>query len=509
MATTTEDLLKQALEQNRKLMKQVQTLTEQVAYLNRKLYGSHSEKMTDPNQLSLLGGNSVFTDPEQTGQQSEEIVVVKAKRKPKSSRGESIDPKLPIEETVITRESELCDHGHQLTKVGKHLVREVVHHIPGRLYVERLFEETYKCPECELEDGVSHLYQGQAPQALFPHSLATSSLVAELLYQKYALGTPLYRQILEWRRAGLLLSETTMTNWVINAAEIVRPVYDLMHEYLLSERFLQGDETPFQVLREPGKSAKSKSYIWVERSIRLADQQVVYYAYGNTRSGKFAQRIYSGYTGVLQCDGYAGYNLLGDSVIRVGCWAHVRRKFYDDAAKVKGKFTSTKPLELLNQMFHLETQWALLSPAERLKCRLAKLKPLIDQFWAWCDQAAPAPKSRLGIALTYALNQRRMLNRVLEFGEIDLSNNASERNMKSFVIGRKNWLFATSPKGAEANTIWMTIVETAKANGLDPRIYIEHLLQEMSQLSASPTREQAEAYLPWNQHLKPATSETA
>nr|WP_273933003.1 transposase [Lacticaseibacillus paracasei] len=133
MATTTEDLLKQALEQNRKLMKQVQTLTEQVAYLNRKLYGSHSEKMTDPNQLSLLGDNSVFTDPEQTGQQSEEIVVVKAKRKPKSSRGESIDPKLPIEETVITRESELCDHGHQLTKVGKHLVREVVHHIPGRL----------------------------------------------------------------------------------------------------------------------------------------------------------------------------------------------------------------------------------------------------------------------------------------------------------------------------------------------------------------------------------------
>lgn len=124
IATTTEDLLKQALEQNRELMKQVQALTEQVAYLTRKLYGSHSEKMTDPNQLSLLGDNSVFTDPEQTGQQSEEIVVVKAKRKPKSSRGESIDPKLPIEETVITRESELCDHGHHLTKVGKHLVRE-------------------------------------------------------------------------------------------------------------------------------------------------------------------------------------------------------------------------------------------------------------------------------------------------------------------------------------------------------------------------------------------------
>jgi hypothetical protein len=263
------------------------------------------------------------------------------------------------------------------------------------------------------------------------------------------------------------------------------------------------------VLREPGKSARSKSYIWVERSIRLADQQVVYYAYGNTRSGKFAQQIYSGYTGVLQCDGYAGYNLLGDSVIRVGCWAHVRRKFYDDAAKVKGKFTRTKPLELLNQMFHLEEQWRLLSPEERLKCRQTDLKPLIDQFWAWCEQAAPAPKSRLGVALTYALNQRQMLNRVLEFGEIDLSNNASERNMKSFVIGRKNWLFATSPKGAEANAIWMTIVETAKANGLDPRTYIERLLHELSQLPTSPTREQAESYSPWNQYLKPSKQEIA
>lgn len=516
MAKTTEELLEQALEQNSELTKQVgsltdqiQALTEQVAYLTRKLYGSHSEKLVDPNQLSLLEDSSVFTDPEQTGEQSEEAVVTSTQRKAKRRRVETIDVNLPVEETVIERKRSVCEHGHQLIKVGKHFVRQVVQHIPGRLYVENIYEATYKCADCEQSDGVSHLYQGQAPQALFPHSEATPSLVTEVLHQKYTLGTPLYRQKLEWARAGLIVSETTMANWVINAAEIVRPVYDLMHEHLLSQRFLQGDETPFQVLREPGKSARSKSYIWVERSIRLADQQVVYYAYGNTRSGKFAQQIYSGYTGVLQCDGYAGYNLLGDSVIRVGCWAHVRRKFYDDAAKVKGKFTRTKPLELLIQMFHSEEQWRLLSPEERLKCRQTDLKPLIDQFWAWCEQAAPAPKSRLGVALTYALNQRQMLNRVLEFGEIDLSNNASERNMKSFVIGRKNWLFATSPKGAEANAIWMTIVETAKANGLDPRTYIERLLHELSQLPTSPTREQAESYLPWNQYLKPSKQEIA
>lgn len=509
MAKTTEELLKETLEQNRELMKQIQTLTEQVAYLTRKIYGSHSEKMTDSNQLSLLGDTSVFTAPEQTGEKSEEAVVTSNKRKAKRHRIETIDPNLPVEETVIERGSTVCEHGHQLTKVGKHFVRQVVQHIPGRLFVENIYEATYKCADCEQSEGIAHLYQGQAPRALFPHSLATPSLAAEVIHQKYTLGTPLYRQISELERAGLSLSETTLTNWAISSAEIVRPLYDALHGHLMAQPFLQGDETPFQVLREPGKAAKSKSYIWVERSIRLADQPVVYYAYGNTRSGKFAQRIYSGYTGVLQCDGYSGYNLLGDGVTRVGCWAHVRRKFFDDAAKVKGSFVPTEALRLLNKMFDLESKWKNLPPEERRRRRKIELKPIIDKFWAWCDSANPAPKSRLGVALAYAQHQRSMLNRVLDYGEIDLSNNASERNMKSFVIGRKNWLFATSPKGAEANAIWMTLVESSKANGLDPRAYIERLLTDLSQLSISPTRAQVEGYLPWKLIKSIAAEHTA
>ncbi len=384
--------------------------------------------------------------------------------------------------------------------MGKHFVRDVVHYKPGYLFVERIYETRYKCTDCERTDGEDHLYQGAAPQALFPHSLATPSLVTEVLHQKYTLGTPLYRQRLEWQRAGLTLSETTMTNWVIKAANLVRPVYDLIHARLKAHKFLQGDETPFQILREPGKAPRSKSYIWVARTTRLAEHPMIYYAYGNNRSGKFAQNLYQGFTGVLQCDGYSGYNLLGDSVVRVGCWAHVRRKFFDDAVKVKGSFTTTKPLALLDEMFALEAKWVLLDPAERLKRRQAELKPVIDAFWTWCDAAEATTKSRLGKALTYARNQRQLLNRVLDYGEVDLSNNASERNMKSFVIGRKNWLFATSPKGAEANAIWMTLVETAKANGLDPRRYIEQLLEDLSQYRAEPTEEQLAAYLPWHQN---------
>ncbi|WP_390406138.1 IS66 family transposase [Lacticaseibacillus jixiensis] len=495
MATTTEDLLKQALEQNAKLLEQVQLLTEQVAYLTQHRFGRSSEQI-NPNQTSLLEDDSVFTDPEQTGQQSEEAAKrVNQTRKPKAKRSEILAKDLPVETTVITKNDEHCEHGHDLKPFGKHLLREEVQVVRARLFVEKVYVQSYKCDECEQEDGCSHVYQADAPKALIAHSIATPSLIASILHQKYILATPLYRQLKDWQRAGVLLSETTIANWVIKCAELVKPVYDDMRSRLMSQRFLQGDETPYQVLNEPGKTATSKSYVWVARSITRTDQPVVLYAYANTRSGHFAQSLYEGFRGVLQCDGYAGYNLLSDSVTRVGCWAHVRRKFFADFTYTKAM---TKGLKLINQMFELEAKWNNLSSAECLKVRQQELKPLIERFWQWCDQVDTLPKGRLGKAIAYAQGQRVPLNRVLDYGEIDLTNNASERNMKTYVIGRKNWLFSTSPKGAEANAIWMTMIETAKANGLDPVVYLEELLKKITELPTFAKNEELEACLPWN-----------
>jgi transposase len=495
MATTTEDLLKQALEQNAKLLEQVQLLTEQVAYLTHHRFGRSSEQI-NPNQTSLLEEDSVFTNPEQTGEQSEEVTEkTTQQRKPKAKRSEILAKDLPVKTTIITKDDEHCEHGHDLKPFGKHLLREQLRVIRPRMFVEKVYVQSYKCVECEHEDGCSHVYQADAPKALIAHSIATPSLVASILHQKYILATPLYRQLKDWQRAGVLLSETTIANWVIKCAELVKPVYDVMRSHLMSQGFLQGDETPYQVLNEPGKPATSKSYVWVARSITRAPQPVVLYAYANTRSGKFAQSLYSGFPGVLQCDGYAGYNLLGDSIIRVGCWAHVRRKFFDDFTNTK---VMTIGLKLLNQMFELEREWKYLSSVERFNKRQQELKSLIERFWKWCDQVDTLPKGQLGKAIAYAQGQRTALNRVLDYGEIDLSNNASERNMKTYVIGRKNWLFSTSPKGAEANTIWMTMIETAKANGLDPVEYLEDLLQKVSVLPTFAKNEQLEACLPWN-----------
>ncbi|WP_268872169.1 IS66 family transposase [Lacticaseibacillus manihotivorans] len=487
-------------------MKEIKQLNAQIKLLTARIYGRRSEQMVDPNQTSLqLDEGSVFSTPEQTGQQSEETEVVKhPAKKRKRTRNETISKDLPVEEVVIDHKDKQCEHGHELTAVGTHFVREELCMVPAKFFVKRYFERTYKCTDCEKTDcektdcekidGVSHFYHGNTPKGLLAHSLVSPSLLAEILLQKYSMGTPLYRQIQQLKRGGLLVTETTIANWVIKAAKLLEPLYDLMKDHLLSQRFLQGDETPYQVLQEPGRTASQRSYIWVARSISQNNQPVVMYAYANTRSGKFAQSMYSGFTGVLQRDGYAGYNLLGALVTRVGCWAHVRRKFFADADKDKSHFQETEGLRLINEMFMLEREWKNSSASERYLMRQSKLKLVIDQFWTWCDQTESLPKCLLGKALTYAQGQRAALNRVLDYGEINLSNNASERNMKSLIIGRKNWLFSTSTDDA----IWMTILETAKANGLDPRRYIQTLLENIPQLPEFAKAEELEAYLPWN-----------
>lgn len=496
----SEETFNKMVEQNAKLLEQVEQLTEQVAYLTHKMYGRHSEKMDDPNQQSLFGDSGVFTEPEQTGEQSEnsEESEINGKRRAKQKRSEIISANLPEEDKVYRRQSERCDQGHQLVKVGRHFVRQEVRLIPGRLYKENIYEETYKCADCERVDGISHMYQGKAPTALIAHSFASTSLVAEVGYHKFVLGTPLYRQQGYWKNQGLALSDKTMGNWVMAGAEIMRPLYQLLHKKAMGQRFLQGDETPYQVLHEPGKAPTSKSYVWVARTISRSEMPVVYYHYSPSRAGKVAQQLYSGFTGVLQCDGYYGYNAIADAVEHVGCWAHVRRKFFDDANTDKRHFRPSVGLSLINQMSKLEQQWRELPGNQRRQARQRELAPLIKQFWEWCDQVDVLPKTRLGKAVAYARGQRAALNRVLDYGEIDFTNNASERNMKSYVIGRKNWLLSTSPKGAEANAIWMTIIQSAKANGINEREYIEFLLEHNSQLPTFAKDSELEAYLPWN-----------
>lgn len=489
------------LDEYKKLIRQQQAeiadLKEQNAYLKRMIFASRSEKV-DPNQTSLFEeDNGVFTEPERTGEKSKASTTQVQSKKAKKTRKEQVDSNVPVRTTVIEPTDNKCPEGHDgIVSVGKKFLREELCIIPARMYLNRIYVHTYKCAKCEEESAVSRLFQSITPPALIPHSLASASLVEEILYRKFVLGVPLYRQLPELNRLGYHTSEATLTSWVIKTAQLISPLYQELHQQLCQVHHLQGDETPLEVLREPGKAPTSKSYMWVARTPIKVPNPIVYYAYSATRSGKFAQRLYQNYQGALQCDGYSGYNLLGDDIQRMGCWAHVRRKFYDVfKSHIKG---AARPLQLINDMFDLEKEWQKFSPRVRRRRRRSRLRKILKRFWRELNYTEALPQSRLGKAIDYARSQRVTLDRIINDGVIDWSNNASERNMKAFVIGRKNWLFSTSTKGADSTAIWMTIIESAKANHIDPRKYLTDLLTDFPKLPAFPKKEDLTAYLPWN-----------
>ncbi|WP_445623481.1 IS66 family transposase [Lacticaseibacillus paracasei] len=301
---------------------------------------------------------------------------------------------------------------------------------------------------------------------------------------------PLYRQIDEWAHDGAILSEATLANWMIQAAKYLRPVWNQIHVHLLQLHFLQGDETPYQVICEPGRKAAQKSYIWVMRSTHQCREPAVYYHYAPTRSGEVAKEIYAGFDGIVQIDGYSGYNKLASDITRTGCWAHVRREFFDAFKSVLDHQAIPIPLGYIDRMFYLERQVKAMTAEQRHHFCQIQIALLVTKFWCWIDGLTILPKGALGRAVQYALNQRQYLNRMLDYGELGWSNNATERSVKRFVMGRKNWLFSTNPQGAEANTIFMTVIETAKANGLDVFQYLKTLLERLPQLLGFATSHQ-------------------
>lgn len=229
-------------------------------------------------------------------------------------------------------------------------------------------------------------------------------LLSNIVYQKYSLGTPLYRQLKDWHRLGWQTTESTLSRQVIKGAQLLEPLYDLLHEKLLKAPYLQGDETVVQVLREPGKKATSESRMWVLRTNQKNDKQGIFYAYQPDRSTKSAQELYRGFKGVLPCDGYPVYSSV-DCVDRVGCLAHVRRKFFEAAQFNSG---AKKPLKLLDKMFYLERQWKNLSESDRFKVRQEKLAPVFNEFWECLARLPQLPKSPLG-QLSMLMGKKRPL----------------------------------------------------------------------------------------------------
>lgn len=489
--------------------RQIDHLYEVVDKLRKMKFGQQSEKsrfvMDNADQMSLFNEaekESNAKAPEPT----EEILVEAHTRKQKRTK-EELAESLPVKEIVceLPEEERVCEVcGAEMKPIGREYVRTELEIIPAQASVIKYYRITYACAACEEETGEGCLVKADVPAPVMKKSLASASAVAYTMYQKFVNGMPLYRQEQEWRTYGLTLSRATLANWVIRPSEQwFRPLYNAMRRHMLSEPVIHADETEVQVLKEPGREAKAASRMWVYCTGKHSEKPMVLYDYRPTRSGEHAKRWLAGFKGYLVTDGYAGYNSVPD-VRRCYCWAHVRRHWVDALPKTSDKTGSAAAvgMEYCNQLFALEEKFEKqnLSAEEVAKARQDETKPLLDAYWSWLETVDALEGSALGKAVRYSESLRDGLSTFIEDSRISLSNNLCEDHIRPFVVGRKNWLFCDTAKGAEASALCYSIIESAKANGLNTYLYLLYILTEMPK--AKELNECViERCLPWSPSL--------
>lgn len=485
---------------------QIKLLNEQLEYLKKKLFGTSSEKTKGQidGQLSLFD-EELPENPEDILTPEEETVVKSHTRRRKKTLDEKIK-NLPTEkiEIALNEEDMYCPQcGTRLEVIGRETVRREVEYVPANLRVIEYVQLRYGCPECKQTDE-PYFTQAKVPSGLMKHSPASPSIVAWVVYQKFANGLPLYRQEKDWLQLQFELSRTTMANWIIYCAEnYFKPLYDYLHRLLLQREFVMADESPVQVLKEEGRDPTSKSYMWLYRSGEDGREPIVLYQYAPTRSGETAKEFLEGFSGYLMVDGYTGYNKV-PGIKRCCCFAHIRRYFHDAIPKGSEKDMSIPAVQAVmycNKLFEYERHFKAkgYSYKQIKNARLKKSKPVIEAFLAWLKQQKPIPKSKFDTAVKYALNREEYMMTYLEDGRCSLSNNLSEQKMKSYVIGRKGWLFCDTPAAADAAAVTYSLVETAKAHDLNVFQYIKYILEQRP--SKEMKEEQLQSLLPWNERI--------
>ena len=376
-----------------------------------------------------------------------------------------------------------------MVEIGKE-IRRSLQMEPAKFWVREDWHYTYACKNCEKESGEAVIETAASEPSVLPGSFASASAIAHIAVQKYVMYSPLYRLEQEFERQGLKLSRQTMSNWLLKAGDDwLQPIYDVLHRELCKRTVLHGDETTMQVLHESGKSAQSKSYMWLYRTSGDAEAPIVLYDYRPNRKAENAENFLEGFSGYLHADGYQGYHRLPERIRVVGCLAHARRKFDEALTAVpKEQQPGSKAAEALSyfaKLFRIDQDFAALTAEERYIKRLEQEKPVMDALLAWAktEKSRTAPKSALGKALHYLLEQWPYLERYLEDGRLELSNNRAERSIKPFVMGRKNWLFSNTPAGAQSSAVIYSLIETAKENGLDPYRYLKWIFETAPKIS--------------------------
>jgi transposase len=491
------------------LEQQVNNLTEMILLMRKKQFGSSSEKTPKKEAGVQL---NIFNEAEAETDENAPEPVVKAvggylRKCPKTGREEIIKD-LPVNEIKCYLHENDCycpRCSTHLTEIGSETVREELEYIPAQLKVIRYVRLSYGCPECK-KKGVPYIKKALTPTSLMNHSLASPSTVARVMYQKYVNSLPLYRQEKDWEQLGFALSRATMANWIIRCSQDwLAPVVEFLKKELLSRDIIHADETTVQVLKEKGKAPQTKSYMWLYRTGMDGRPPVVIYDYQPSRGGKNAADYLDGFKGFLQSDGYAGYEKV-ENVVRCCCWAHIRRYFTDAIPDLKNKDAPKSMAEAgrdyCNQLFEIERTLEDLPPEKRKEERLRLEKPVLEAFWSWLEKLSPMGGSALAKARNYALNQKPYMENYLLDGRCSISNNIAENSIRPFTVGRKNWLFSDTPKGADASAIVYSMVETAKANNLNVYKYLNYLLLYMPDMDYINDPEVMEDMMPWSERVQ-------
>ena len=498
---------------------EINQLREYIRLLKSQRFGPKSER-TAPDQMGLFNEAEALCDGEDdaaSGSSAEACIEVPAHTRRKRGGRRPLPDFLPREEILhdLPEDQKVCDHDehHPLVEIGREKLEQLVF-LPATAKVLVHVRPKYACPTCK--DGVK---VAPPPPQPIPKSFATPSLLAQIVTSKYVDALPLYRQAKIFQRIGVDLCRATMASWVIRTGDLVKPLVDLILEEIRSGSYVQADETPFQVLKEEGKPATSKSYLWALRG-GIPEHPLLYYEYAPTRSGKVAEKLLEGFCGFLHTDGYWGYDGFDEKpgVVHVGCFAHARRKF-DEALRGQGKSSKkSKPrtkaslawqgFGQINKLYEIERGYGDATAEERHALRTEKLSPKLLKLREWIDASKDRvpPESLTGKAISYLDSQWPKLMRVLDDGRIPLDTNAVERAIRPFVIGRRNWMFADTPSGATASARLYSLVETAKANGLEPWAYLTEVFEK---LPTAATDDDIEALLPWRVQLEGAPHRVA
>ena len=495
----------------REFEQRLQDLYEQLRLQRARTFGRSSEAHAGQDTLfneveSICDEADVSPVPEQAVLPAAGPAPVAAKSaKPRGKRA-PLPAELPRVDVIhdVQEAERTCACGTPMVEIGAD-VSEQLDIVPMQIRVLRHIRKRYGCARREHAPVVA-----PTPPQVLPKSNASADLLAMLLTTKYVDGLPLARFEYVLARHGVLVPRHTLARWVIAVAAALQPLANLVRDTLLDSAVIHMDETPVQVLKEPGRSATSESYMWVQCG-GPPDRPVVMYDYDPSRGAKVPLRLLEGWRGYLMADGHSAYETLTSAtsgIEQLACMVHARRRFVDAAkAQPHGRSgRADQAIEYFRQLYKIEREAKEMTDAERYALRQARSVPVLEELRKWLTTNLPLapPSTKLGDALGYLHNQWPKLVRYVERGDLPIDNNRAENAIRPFVVGRKAWLFSDTPAGAHASAVIYSLIETAKANGKEPYLWLRRALR---QLPLAKTADDYEALLPWNLHALDLTSD--